>query len=91
MAKPSKKMPFQIINQRIKHYLYEDSFIALMYFEFDLKAGVLKVISAGITLFLVAKPHECRLVPISGCYLGMIDDPEIEMQTYPLKQEKSIA
>ena len=80
-----EKDAIQIINQRIKHYLYEDSFIALMYFEFDLITGVLKVISAGITLYLVAKPHECRLVPISGCYLGMIDDPEIEMQIIPLK------
>ena len=75
----------QIINQRIMHYLYEDSFIALLYFEFDLKATVLKLISAGITLFLAAKPHECSLVPISGCYLGIIDDPVIEMVVMPIK------
>ena len=75
----------QIINQRIMHYLYEDSFIALLYFEFDLKAAVLKLISAGITLFLAAKPHECSLVPISGCYLGIIDDPVIEMVVMPIK------
>ncbi|KUO74975.1 MAG: hypothetical protein APF81_11985 [Desulfosporosinus sp. BRH_c37] len=75
----------QIINQRIMHYLYEDSFIALLYFEFDLKAAELKLISGGITLFLAAKPHECSLVPMSGCYLGIIDDPDIEMVTIPLK------
>ncbi|MDR3600277.1 MAG: PAS domain S-box protein [Desulfosporosinus sp.] len=75
----------QIINQRITPYLYEDSFVALLYFEFDLQAAKLKLISAGITLFLVAKPNECSLVPISGCYLGIIDDPAIEMVTIPLK------
>ena len=76
----------QIINQRIMNYLYEGSFIALLYFEFDLKTSVLKLISAGITLFLVAKPHECSLVPITGCYLGIIDEPDIEMITIPLKE-----
>ena len=75
----------QTINQRIMNYLYEDSFIALLYFEFDLQAAKLKLISAGITLFLADKPHECSLVPISGCYLGIIDDPVIEMVTVPLK------
>ncbi|MDR3539503.1 MAG: PAS domain S-box protein [Desulfosporosinus sp.] len=75
----------QLINQQIMHYLYEDSFVALLYFEFDLKAGVLNLISAGITLFLAAKPHECSLVPISGCYLGIIEDPEIETVTIPIK------
>ncbi|EGW39410.1 sensory box protein [Desulfosporosinus sp. OT] len=73
------------INKKIMNYLYEDSFIALLYFEFDLQASVLKLISAGITLFLAAKPQECSLVPISGCYLGVIDDPDIEMVTLPLK------
>lgn len=75
----------QVINQRIMHYLYEGSFIALLYFEFDLKAAVLKLISAGITLFLSAKPQECSLVPIAGCYLGIIEDPDIETVTIPLK------
>ncbi|ODA42255.1 PAS domain S-box protein [Desulfosporosinus sp. BG] len=73
------------INKKIMNYLYEDSFIALLYFEFDLQASMLKLISAGITLFLAAKPQECSLVPISGCYLGVIDDPDIEMVTLPLK------
>lgn len=80
-----EKGALQRINQSIKQYVYEDSFLALLYFEFDLKAAVLKVISAGITLFLAAKPQECSLVPISGCYLGIIDDPEIEMVRIPLK------
>ncbi|WP_170871554.1 ATP-binding SpoIIE family protein phosphatase [Desulfosporosinus metallidurans] len=75
----------EIINQKIMQYLYEGSFVALLYFEFDLQASVLKLISAGITLFLAAKSHECSLVPISGCYLGLIDDPDIEMVTIPLK------
>lgn len=75
----------QIINQRIMHYLYEDSFVALLYFEFDLLAAKLTLISAGITLFLAAKPQECTLVPISGCYLGIIDEPEIEKKIIPLK------
>ena len=75
----------QIINQRIMNYLYEDSFVALLYFEFDLKAAKLKFISAGITLYLVANLNECRIVPISGSYLGMIDDPDITMETQPLK------
>ena len=74
----------RIINQRIIHYLYEDSFVALLYFEVDLKAGVLKLISAGITLFLAANSQECSLVPISGCYLGIINDPEIETKLIPL-------
>jgi len=75
----------QIINKRIMHYLYEDSFIDLLYFEFDLQAATLKLISAGITLFLVAKPQECFLVPISGCYLGIIDNPPLETVTIPVK------
>lgn len=75
----------QNINHKVMDYLYEDSFVALLYFEFDLQAGVLKLISAGITLFLVAKPQECSLVPISGCYLGIVDVPEIEIVTIPIK------
>jgi serine phosphatase RsbU (regulator of sigma subunit) len=75
----------QIINQRIMQYLHEDSFLALLYFEFDFKAAELKLISAGITLFLAAKPNECSLVPISGCYLGIIDDPDIEVVTIPIR------
>ena len=84
-GKKIEENALQIINQRIMHYLYEDSFIALLYFEFDLETAELKLISAGITLFLAAKPNECALVPISGCFLGIIDDPEIEMVTIPLK------
>jgi PAS domain S-box-containing protein len=80
-----EKGALQTINQRIMNYLYEDSFVALLYFEFDLRAAELTLISAGITLFLVAKLDECSLVPITGCYLGMIDDPEIERVTMPLK------
>jgi len=75
----------QVINQKIMQYLYEGSFVALLYFEFDLQAAELTLISAGITLFLAAKLHECSLVPISGCYLGIIDDPDIEMVTIPIK------
>ncbi|MDR3599568.1 MAG: PAS domain S-box protein [Desulfosporosinus sp.] len=75
----------QIINRKIMPYLYEDSFVALLYFEFDFIAGELKLISAGITLFLVAKPHECSLVSITGCYLGIIDNPAIDKVTIPLK------
>jgi PAS domain S-box-containing protein len=75
----------QVINQRIMNYLYEDSFVALLYFEFDFKTAELKLISAGITLFLAAKPRECSLVPISGCYLGIIDEPEIDTEIIPLK------
>jgi len=75
----------QIINQRIMQYLNDDSFLALLYFEFDLKAGVLKLISAGITLFLVAKSLKCSLVPIYGCYLGVVDNPDIETKIIPLK------
>jgi len=74
----------QIINQKIMQYLYEGSFVALLYFEFDLKARVLKLICAGITLFFAANPQECSLVPISGCYLGIIDNPEIETKIIPL-------
>ena len=76
---------FQIINQRIMQYLYEGSFVALLYFEFDFRVAALKLISAGITLYLVANPQECSLEPISGCYLGIIDNPEIQMQIRPLK------
>jgi len=76
---------FQIINQRIMQYLYEGSFAALLYFEFDFQAATLKLISAGITLFLFANPQECSLEPISGCYLGIIDRPEIQIQMRALK------
>jgi PAS domain S-box-containing protein len=76
---------FQIINRRIMQYLYEGSFAALLYFEFDFQAATLKLISAGITLFLFANSQECSLEPISGCYLGIIDNPEIQIQIRPLK------
>lgn len=75
----------KIINRRIMPYLYEGSFVALLYYEFDLQAKVLKLISAGITLFLAIKAEDCSLVPLSGCYLGIIDDPDIEMVTLPIK------
>ncbi|WP_407310355.1 PAS domain S-box protein [Desulfosporosinus sp. SB140] len=75
----------KIINRRIMPYLYEGSFVALLYFEFDLQAAVLKLISAGITLFLAIKSNDCSLVPLSGCYLGIIDDPDIEVVTMPIK------
>ncbi|EHQ90868.1 SpoIIE family protein phosphatase [Desulfosporosinus youngiae] len=74
----------QTINQKIMQYLYEDSFVALLYFEFDFRAGVLKLICAGITLFLAANPQGCSLVPIYGCYLGIIDHPEIETKIISL-------
>lgn len=74
----------QIINKKIMQYLYEDSFVALLYFEFDLQARVLKLICAGITLFLAADSQGCSLVPISGCYLGITDNPEIETKIIPL-------
>ncbi|MDQ7097029.1 PAS domain S-box protein [Desulfosporosinus sp. PR] len=75
----------KIINRRIMPYLYEGSFVALLYYEFDLQAKVLKLISAGITLFLAINSEECSLVPLSGCYLGIIDDPDIEMVTVPIR------
>jgi len=83
-GEPIETDTLRIINQRIIHYLYEDSFVALLYFEVDLQAGVLKLISAGITLFLAANSQECSLVPISGCFLGIINDPEIETKIIPL-------
>ena len=79
------KNTLQKINREIMQYLYEGSFVALIYFEFDLPAGELKLISAGITLYLRADALECALFPISGCYLGIVDEPEMEMQIIPLK------
>lgn len=72
---------FQFINQNMLPYLYEDSFAGLLYFEFDFKTNMLTVISAGVTLFLVAKKEELLLKPVSGCYLGIFEKTDVGMTT----------
>jgi len=67
-------------------YLSEESFVALLYFEFDFKAMMLTVISAGINLFLASEHHECTLVPISSCYLGIFEQADMQRVTLPFKQ-----
>lgn len=76
---------FQHINQRMLQYLSEESFAALLYFEFDFHTKILSVISAGINLFLAAKNHECVLVPVCSCYLGVLDYADIQMVRMPFK------
>lgn len=74
---------FQHINQRMVQYLPEESFAALIYFEFDFQTMMLTVISGGINLFFVAKPNESALVPVFSCYLGLLDRADIETLTIP--------
>ncbi len=76
---------FQHINQRMLEYLSEESFVALLYFEFDFQTRILTIISAGINLFLVAEPDQCTLVPIFSCYLGLFDKADIQKITIPFK------
>lgn len=74
---------FQGINQKILPYLQEGTFAGLLYFEFDFKVMCLKVISAGITLFLTAKADKCELVPVSGGLLGIFDQADVGTFTMP--------
>jgi len=76
---------FHYINQRMLQYLSEESFAALLYFEFDFETRILTVISAGINLFLAAKNQECTLVPVSSCYLGLLDHADIQTVRMPFK------
>jgi PAS domain S-box-containing protein len=74
---------FQGINQKMRPYLYEDAFAGLLYFEFDFKQMLLKVISAGISLFLAAKPDKCELVSVSGGLMGIFDRADVGTFSMP--------
>lgn len=77
---------FQYINRRMVQYLSEESFAAVIYFEFDFQTMMLTVISAGVNLFWVAKPYESALVPLFSCYLGLLDSADIETLKIPFHE-----
>lgn len=76
---------FQLINYKMTQYLYEESFAAVMYFEFDFCTNLLKIITGGINFFFAATADQCSLVPISGGFLGMFDKADIQIKTWPFK------
>ncbi|MBP2626988.1 MAG: protein,PAS protein,PAS protein [Firmicutes bacterium] len=76
---------FQHINQRMMQYLSEESFAALMYFEFDFQDAILKVISGGVNFFMTVNPHECTLVPVFSCYLGIFEKTDVQTLTRSIK------
>ncbi|MBP1764305.1 MAG: protein,PAS protein,PAS protein [Firmicutes bacterium] len=76
---------FQEINRMMPEYMFGEYFAGVLYFEFDFRSSLLKVISAGIQFFLAAKPAECRLVPVFSGYLGMFDKAEVQTETLPFR------
>lgn len=76
---------FQLINQRIKQYLHEDSFAGIAYFEFDLQKSLLTFISGGINFYLTSNENHCALIPVSSRFLGIFDDIDMQTVTRPLK------
>lgn len=77
---------FQYINRRMLQYLSEESFAAVIYFEFDFKTMMLTAISAGVNLFFIAKPYDSALVPLFSCYLGLLDSIDIETLKIPFHE-----
>jgi len=76
---------FQEINKMMPEYMFGEYFAGLLYFEFDFRSSLLKIISAGIQFFLSAKPAECKLVPVFSGYLGMFDKAEVQTEILPFK------
>lgn len=76
---------FQFINRTMIQYLYEESFAALIYFEFDFAASILTIISGGINLFLAARGQQCQLLPVYSCYLGLLDNADVKIVKLPFK------
>ncbi|WP_378954715.1 PAS domain S-box protein [Pelosinus sp. sgz500959] len=84
-GKEIEEEDFQYINRRMVQYLAEESFAALLYFEFDFQTMILTVVTGGINLFFVAKPEECALVPVFSCYLGLLDCPDVQTFKMPFQ------
>lgn len=84
-GKEIEEKDFQHINRRMVQYLSEESFAALIYFEFDFQTMILTIISGGINLFFLAKPHECELIPVFSCYLGLLDYADIQILKMPFQ------
>ncbi|MCE5285961.1 MAG: PAS domain-containing protein [Pelosinus sp.] len=76
---------FTYINQKMQQYLYEESFAGVMYFEFNFQTAILKVISGGINLFLVATQDKCSLIPVYSGFLGVFDEADVEVLTMSFK------
>lgn len=76
---------FQFINKKLLQYLQQESFAGILYFEFDFQTALLTVASGGINLFLKANQERCELVTVSGGFLGMFDEADVQIMTWPFK------
>lgn len=64
-------------------YLSEESFAALIYFEFDFQTMILTIISA--VLIFSVKPQVNELIPVFSCYLGLLDYADIQILKMPFQ------
>lgn len=77
------------LNQRLMSYFAEGSFAALLVFEFDFGRRCVTWITGGINRSLVGSREVSGWVTLPGAYIGILDDPELNVQVMPLAEDDS--
>lgn len=73
------------LNQTVMRYFTEETFAAMLCFEFDLVSRMLTLVPSGITGFFTASEAGSGLVKASGSLLGIIPDLDITELVYHVK------
>lgn len=74
----------EIINARIRQYLNEGSFIAMLLFEIDLMKSSLKVAACGINAIPMYSARCQGVLEIDGGYIGLLERPDVDIVTMPV-------
>ncbi|MDR3564750.1 MAG: [Fe-Fe] hydrogenase large subunit C-terminal domain-containing protein [Negativicutes bacterium] len=72
------------INARLKQYFEQGTFIALLLFEMDLDTELMKLATGGINQIPVSLSTRQDLLTIEGGYLGLLDEPDVDMMVIPV-------
>lgn len=73
----------RFVNRKALHYFSEDSFAAIITFQFDFKKKILTYAAGGINQFYCATRQNKGRVLIPGSLVGITDSPEFEEVSTP--------
>ncbi|RXJ02060.1 PAS domain S-box protein [Anaerobacillus alkaliphilus] len=78
------------LNTEILNYLSEETFVAALYFEFNLDNQTLYYVPCGINEFFLERKGEISKYTTPAFVIGMFEDAEFELFSLKLEEEDSL-